>query len=151
MLNQGPAWKERQQQKHAFAIACSERREKSMNKRVLVVDDDQTIRALLQELLEDEAYEVDTAQDGFMAWEKLTRQPGTYEAILLDMHLPGLDGLHLLQALQEQQEALLRAVIVLSSDSDAMRQAFAIGVCHGLQKPFDLEAVLSLVDTCQAL
>lgn len=70
-----------------------------MNKRVLVVDDNQTIRSLLQELLEDEAYEVDTAPDGFIAWEKLAQQPGKYEAILLDMHLPGLDGLQLLQAL----------------------------------------------------
>lgn len=39
----------------------------------------------------------------------------------------------------------LRAAIVLSSDSDAIQQAFSMGVCHGLEKPFDLEALLSLV------
>lgn len=65
----------------------------AMKKRVLVANDDRTIQSLLQELLEDEAYEVDTASDGLIAWEKLARQSGKYQAILLDIHLPGLNGL----------------------------------------------------------
>jgi len=115
-----------------------------MNKRILVADDDLAIRSLLRELLE-EAYEVETASDGLVAWERLSRHPGSYEAIVLDMHMPRMNGLQLIQTLREQQGVVMHSVIALSSDSEALQQAAGMGVSHMLEKPFDLEAVLALV------
>jgi DNA-binding response OmpR family regulator len=116
-----------------------------MNKRILVVDDDYNIRSVLQEVLEEEAYEVDTASDGFIAWNKLTLQPGKYDVILLDIHMPRLNGLQLIQELQNQQKETSLSVVVLSSDEEAIQQALHMGVCHALKKPFDLEAILALI------
>jgi CheY-like chemotaxis protein len=117
----------------------------TMSNRILVVDDDQTICDLLQEVLEEEAYEVDTASDGLIAWEKLVQKPGSYKAILLDIRMPRLDGLQLLQILREQQQISLPSVVVLSSDYDGIQQAIGMGACHALEKPFDLEAILAMV------
>jgi DNA-binding NtrC family response regulator len=123
-----------------------------MNKRVLVVDDDRAIRSLLQELLEDEAYEVDTASDGLIAWEKLVQQQESYDAILLDLWMSRMNGLQIIQAIQSQQEALLRSLIVVSADRKSIQQALEMGVCHALEKPFDLETILERVAlTCHAL
>lgn len=121
-----------------------------MSKRVLVVDDDQAIRDLLQEVLIDEAYEVDTAHDGLKAWEKLTRHPGSYQVILLDVRMPRLDGLQLFQIVQKQQQALVPSIILLSSDNESIHQALNMGVCHALEKPFDLAVFLELVATVKA-
>lgn len=112
---------------------------------VLVVDDDRAICDLLQEALTDEAYEVDIANDGLIAWEKLVQHPWKYEAILLDIHMPLLDGLQLIQMLQKQQRDLLSSIIVLSSDYDGIREAIGLGAGHALEKPFDLDAVLETV------
>lgn len=119
-----------------------------MGKRILVVDDDQGICLLLRDLLEGEAYEVDLARDGLTAWEKLTLVPGAYEAVVLDVHLPRLDGLQLIQMLRDWREAMLGIILVASSDVDAIQQARAMGVGRALSKPFDLEEVLAQVAIC---
>lgn len=124
---------------------------KTMRQRILVVDDDQNIRSILRELLEDERYEVDTATDGLMALEKLDRQWGRYEAVLLDVSMPQMDGLQLIQLLRQQTEAWLQSIVVLSADHDALSQAVRMGICHVLVKPFDLEAVLAQVSDCHSL
>lgn len=119
-----------------------------MSKRIFVVDNDQTIRIILQELLEDEAYEVDTASDGLIAWEKLTQWPGSYEVILLDMQMPRMDGLQLIRQLRNRQGRVLDSIIVMSADYEAIQDAGNMGVCHAVTKPFDLEAILEMVSSC---
>ena len=119
---------------------------KAIDKRILVVDDDQQMQSLLQDLFEDVAYKVDTASDGEYALELLARQP-SYGAILLDLHMPRMDGLQFLQALQQDQEAPLSSIIAYSGDRHAIQQAVGMGIRCVLTKPFDLEHVLSLVLT----
>ncbi|MBO0792809.1 MAG: response regulator, partial [Ktedonobacteraceae bacterium] len=67
-----------------------------MRKCIFVVDDDQTLRSLIQEYLEDEAYEVDTAIDGQDALEQMMQHRKVYDAIVLDLSMPRLNGLQLL-------------------------------------------------------
>lgn len=76
-----------------------------MRKSILVVDDDQTVRTLLQELLEDEAYEVETAIDGVDALDHLDHQQSGYDVILLDLTMPRLNGLQFLRHVQEHDPA----------------------------------------------
>ncbi len=119
-----------------------------MKKRILVVDDDRDMLALLQDLLESEAYEVDTAHDGLLALEKLVHRRERYEVILLDLTMPRMNGLQLIQVLRQQEEACLRNIIVVSGNQDAMQQATWLGIRFYLAKPFDLETLLDLVSTC---
>ncbi|GHO60523.1 hypothetical protein KSB_89980 [Ktedonobacter robiniae] len=96
-------------------------------------------------------YEVETATDGLMALEKLDRQWGRYETVLLDVNMPQMDGLQLIQILRQQTEAWLQSIVVLSTDHDALCQAVRMGICHVLAKPFDLETVLAQVSSCHSL
>jgi two-component system, NtrC family, response regulator AtoC len=121
-----------------------------MNKHILVVDDDVHMRSMLQIVLESEAYVVDTASDGLGALDKLTHQQAPPEVILLDLHLPGMNGLQLVEALRQQEAACLDSIIVLSGDQDALQEASRLGIRRCLAKPFDLEALLELVSTCVA-
>ena len=70
-----------------------------MKKCIFVVDDDQALRSLIQGLLEEEAYEVDTAIDGVDALERLDHQRNRYDVILLDLTMPRLNGLQFLFSL----------------------------------------------------
>ena len=115
-----------------------------MNARILVVDDDRSMQWLLQELLEDEAYEVDLASDGLDALEKLDQQSGPYDVILLDLTMPRMDGLQFVQAMQQRVEEL-PSIIALSGDEAALQQTARMGISNCLNKPFDLEVLLELV------
>lgn len=117
-----------------------------MKKHVLVIDDDRDIRISLREYLEDEMFEVDTAGDGLDALEHIIRQQERYHVILLDLTMPRMNGLQLLQVLQQQKEAVLPSIIVLSADQSALQQAIGLGIGHSLAKPFDLDTLLELID-----
>jgi CheY-like chemotaxis protein len=123
----------------------SARRSVEMRKRILVVDDDSTLRSLIQELLEDEAYTVDTAIDGLDALEQLDHQRNVYDVILLDLTMPRINGLQFLQTVQRQGVIPLRSIIALSGDEKALQQAACMGISSTLKKPFDLDALLVLV------
>jgi CheY-like chemotaxis protein len=116
-----------------------------MNKHILVVDDDCNIRSMLKDFLEDETYEVDTASNGLLAWEKLSFRPESYEAVLLDLNMPYLDGLQLIQMLRRRGDKFLSSIIAFSADPNMLQQAVDKGIHRVLAKPFDLEAVLTLV------
>ena len=121
-----------------------------MNKHILVIDDNAHMRSILQEVLEGEAYVVDTAGDGLIALDKIMHQQDMPAVILLDLDMPRLDGLQLIEALRQHEEACLDSIIVLSGDMDALQQASRLGIRRCLAKPFDLEALLELVSTCMA-
>lgn len=70
-----------------------------MPKRILIVDDDKFIRELYEEILTNEKYEVETAADGKTGLEKI--QAGGYDLILLDVMMPQIDGIAIVQTLKE--------------------------------------------------
>jgi CheY-like chemotaxis protein len=120
---------------------------RQMNKHILVVDDDAGIRSMLQVILESEAYIVDTASDGLSALDKIMHQQAIPEVILMDLHMPRMNGLQLIEALRLHEEVRLDSIIVLSGDTDALQQASRLGIRRCLAKPFDLETLLELVST----
>ena len=119
-------------------------KEEEMSAHILVVDDDRSVQWLLQELLEDEEYEVDLASDGLDALEKLNQQSSPYDVILLDLVMPRMGGLQFVQAMQQCVE-VLPSIIVLSEYETALREAAAMGISDCLKKPFELEVLLKLV------
>jgi CheY-like chemotaxis protein len=118
-----------------------------MNKHILVVDDNAYMRSILKEVLESETYVVDTASDGLSALDKIIHQQDMPAVILLDLNLPRMHGLQLIEALRQHEEVRLDSIIVLSGDSDALQQASTLGIHYCLAKPFDLETLLALVST----
>jgi len=120
---------------------------------VLVVDDNQTNRAILQQQLEGWRMRVTCAHSGEEALELMaeaTRAGSSFALIILDMHMPGMDGLQLASAIQRQPELAPTPLMMLTSTasnlSDAERQAS--GIRRFLNKPIrraDLFRVVSSI------
>ncbi len=84
-------------------------------KRVLVVEDDQYIRELYIDILQDEGYDVDHAVDGEEGYTKM--HAGGYDIVLLDIMLPKMDGIKILEKLKNETPPITpnKAVLVLSN------------------------------------
>ncbi len=104
---------------------------------ILVVDDDEPNRDVLQRHLERQGYLVDQASSGPEALAKLASQP--FEALLLDLVMPGMNGLEVLDALKRQTHGIDLPVLVISASDDLSVVAESIqkGAEDYLLKPFD--------------
>lgn len=112
-----------------------------MAKRILAVDDDPKIRLLLKSVLEDEGFDVNVAADGAAALRRL--EPGPC-LILLDLRMPVLDGRGFIDAYRRQC-ARPADIIVTTAEAQGAQVAADLAVDY-LQKPFDLDALLSRVE-----
>jgi CheY-like chemotaxis protein len=86
-------------------------------KRILVVDDEEGIRLLYKEELEEEGYEVDLAAAGTEAIEKLKRAKP--DLVILDLKMPGMGGLEVLERIREQDKEL--PVVISTAYGDYRR------------------------------
>jgi len=110
--------------------------------RILVVEDDRQILAIVSLLLEDEGYEIVTASDGRQALARL-REGANPDLIILDLMLPSLDGWEF-RAIQRADPELARIpVLVVSADASA--KARAIDATSFLRKPFGVDDLLDRV------
>jgi DNA-binding response OmpR family regulator len=108
---------------------------------VLVVDDEPSIRDLLQKTLALAEYEVDTASDGGTALGLL--RASEYDLLVADLKMPGMDGLTLIrQARRVRSDLPVIIVTGFSSESSAI-EALNLGVAGYLLKPFGVPDVLS--------
>lgn len=112
-------------------------------RRILVVDDDESIREFIEMALSDGGHEVRTAADGRAALDLIEGWKPTL--ILLDMRMPGMDGWKFSRAYREGPGPHV-PIIVLTAARDAGRSASEIAADAFLAKPFDLADLLSLVE-----
>lgn len=123
---------------------------------VLIVDDDEDIRVSLRYVLEDIGYRVYEAPDGQPALRRLHESPSRM-VVLLDLQMPGMDGKQLLQAAAQHDTLATRhAYILMTANAKTLPLGFATLLTElrvpVLTKPFDLEALLDLVQvTAQRL
>src|SRR5512146_3061225 len=114
---------------------------------ILVVDDEPSMLRYIQTLLELESYRVDTAADGPEGVRRL--QEGTApDLVLLDVLMPGMDGLETLQKLREIQPQLKVIMLSCVSDTRKVVQAIRSGAQDYLTKPFqkaDLQQAMEQV------
>jgi two-component system nitrogen regulation response regulator NtrX len=115
------------------------------NARILVVDDEANIRALLDEILSEEGYEVTTAADAKEARDARGRKD--YDLILLDIWMPDTDGISLLKEWSENDN--LGAVVMMSGHGtvDAAVEATRLGAVDFLEKPISLAKLLRVVES----
>src|SRR5581483_953438 len=112
-------------------------------RRLLVVEDDDSIRQMMEMVLESEGYQVTTATNGAMALAALSRERPAL--ILLDMKMPGVDGWEFARRYAELP-APKPPVIVITAAQDASRRAAEIGAQGYLAKPFSIDLLLQVVE-----
>jgi two-component system response regulator MprA len=113
------------------------------SKRVLVVDDDESIRDVIQMILTAEGHDVVTACDGLAALDQVQRSPFP-DLILLDMKMPRMDGWAFADAYR-RSSAPRAPIIVLTAAQDAAARALQINADGYLSKPFDLNDLVECV------
>jgi two-component system response regulator AtoC len=112
--------------------------------RILVADDESALRELLTDLLTDEGYAVESVATGTEVQQRL-QTDGTYELLLLDVKMPGIDGLKLLEDLRAKGNDIPVIMITGQGTSSIAIRAMQLGAYDYLQKPFDNEEVVLLV------
>jgi two-component system nitrogen regulation response regulator NtrX len=110
--------------------------------RILIVDDEPGIRDSLRGVLEDEGFVVETAATGEECLRRLSAD--SFDAVLLDVWLPGIDGLAVLERLRESPPASQPAVIMISGHGsiESAVRATKLGAFDFLEKPLTIERVL---------
>jgi excisionase family DNA binding protein len=109
--------------------------------RVLVVDDESSIRDLLAKTLSLSDYDVDTAPDGRAALERLRLY--VYDLLIVDLKMPGIDGLTVIREAKRLNTDIPVIVITGFSTESAAIEALNLGVTSYLTKPFRVPQVLA--------
>ena len=107
-----------------------------MNARILIVDDEATIRASLQESLAADGHEVETADTGEEALARCHNRE--YDLVITDLRLPGVSGLEIMQALRNQGNATPVIMMTAYGDVDSAIDAMKLGAYDYVKKPFKL-------------
>ena len=115
---------------------------KIMNK-ILIIDDQKPIRNALREILEFEKYDVDEASEGRMALKMIKNYP--YDLIFCDIKMPQIDGIELLKKVTELK--FLNPIIMISGhgDIETAVQTLKLGAYDYIEKPLDLNRILTSV------
>jgi len=108
--------------------------------KILVVDDERSIRNTLKDILEYEKYEVDLAEDGQKALEKVGS--AEYDIILCDIKMPGLDGIEVLEHLSELTPDTPVVMISGHGNIDTAVESIKKGAFDYIEKPLDLNRLL---------
>lgn len=115
--------------------------------RVLVADDDQSIRQLLCTIVRRERFEVDCVADGAEAISKL--RENEYAVILLDLMMPRVSGFEVIDYLKEHRPAVKPVILVITAYSDQRFKEVDASIVAGvLRKPFEIADLGGIVRLC---
>ena len=112
-------------------------------KKILIIDDERSIRATLKEILEFEKYLVETAQDGIEGYKMAEEK--NFDLIFCDIKMPKIDGIETLKKIVENN--ILTPVVMISGhgDIETAVHTLKIGAFDYIEKPLDLNRVLTCV------
>ncbi len=105
--------------------------------RILVVDDEEIVRASLSEWLREDGYAVETAPDGSVAMDRIKAEP--WAVLLVDLKMPGIDGLQVLEEAKKVQPDAPVIIMTAYATVDTAVQAMKMGAYDYLVKPFEPE------------
>jgi DNA-binding NtrC family response regulator len=114
--------------------------------KVLVVDDERSIRETLKDILEEEGYEVEVEENGSSALKRIETSPP--DLIILDLFLPGMAGMELLKKLNDKGITKRIPIIIVSGHGtvETAVKAMKLGAFDFLEKPIKYETFLNAVD-----
>src|ERR1700722_6180264 len=111
----------------------------SMKSRILVVDDEESIREFLEIMLRKEGYEVTCAEDGQKALEILKKK--AFDMVISDLQMPNMTGLELLKSVNEQYPDMFFMMITAFGTTETAVEAMKLGAYDYLTKPFKIDEV----------
>lgn len=112
--------------------------------RILVVDDDETIRDIVAQALELDGFTAETARDGAEALERIRDSPP--HGIVLDLMMPVMSGWQLLERCRAEDLCTSTPIVVMSAYSTLPEEAARLGVLGCIAKPFDLDVLLGAIE-----
>jgi excisionase family DNA binding protein len=115
-----------------------------IRRRVLLVDDDESVRGWMKEVLTSYAYDVDGVPDGRQGLRRL--DAAHYDLAIIDLRMPGLDGLSVIRHLRAHSATLPVIVVTGHSTEASAVEALNLGVSFYLTKPFRLPQLLKAVN-----
>ncbi len=115
--------------------------------KVLLVDDEVDFREVLRLRMEKRGLETDTAENGLQALEMVTGK--NYDAVVLDLAMPGMDGIETLEKLLQQKPDL--QIIVLTGQATVEKgvMAMKMGAADFLEKPAEIKALVDKIEKAQ--
>jgi len=111
--------------------------------RLLVVDDQMGVRRLLFEAFKEEGYAIELAASGHEAVEKV--KFGIPDIILMDMKMPGMNGLETLQEIKKIHDDILVIIMTAYGELEVVSEAKKLGIKEYITKPFDINELRRLV------
>jgi signal transduction histidine kinase/CheY-like chemotaxis protein len=113
--------------------------------RILVVDDEPSVRRLLDRILSAEGHQVECVADGGVGLERILR--GSHDVVLLDIRMPGMNGIAVHRQVSREQPSLARRIVLMTGDVMATetREFVERTGVRCITKPFDLPAVSGIV------
>ena len=108
-------------------------------KRILAVDDESSMRRLLEISLKQAGYEPILAADGFEALSILRK--GGIDLVVSDLHMPGMDGLRLFKKMNEEGLQIPVIIVTAKGEVSSAVEAMKLGASDYIQRPFDLETL----------
>ena len=116
-------------------------RKQGLHRTILIVDDEYIEREMLGAMLND-AYDVIYAENGMLALDIIKRDKQTLSLVILDLHMPELDGYTLLKLMRSDSEMRRIPVIVLTSETDAEVRSLRLGATDFITKPYNMPDVV---------
>lgn len=111
--------------------------ETAVKKKILVVDDEKSMREMLEIFLRKEGYDVETVEDGAKAEEKTRKNH--YDLVILDLKMPNMDGMTFLQRLKERDSDTQVIIITAYSSPESAMEAMKMSAYDYIPKPFNFE------------
>jgi len=105
--------------------------------KILFLEDEYALRISVEEFLNDLGLDVDTFENGDAAFDAIYE--GSYNLLLLDVKVPGMDGFELLKALRERDIVIPALFITSLTHVDDLVHGYELGCCDYIKKPFDLK------------
>ena len=117
--------------------------------KVLVIDDEKGIRETLKEILEEEGYEVYTEEIGSRVEKRLKEVDP--EIVILDLFLPGMLGMEVLEKISQKGETKRRAVIIISGHGtvETSVKALKLGAIEFLEKPIKYDKLITALENAK--
>jgi two-component system response regulator (stage 0 sporulation protein F) len=110
---------------------------------ILVIDDQPGIRRLLAEVLQEDGYKVAIAANGYEALQRVKEI--TPQLILMDMKMPGMDGLETFRELKKIGKAEKVIMMTAYGELELVKEAMSLGAYKYITKPFDINLIKTMV------
>jgi DNA-binding response OmpR family regulator len=112
--------------------------------RILVVEDDTDIRQLLQDCLQAKGYRVQSVVDGVRALEAM--QAETFEGMILDIGIPSMDGMDVLQQIRRWDQQMPIVIVTASGSKESAVRTIGMGAQAYMLKPFNVDELQQVAD-----